>query len=509
MAAVQGPPIPEPTGDENLAALQRRVAELEQEKRDLEIMLENSTQHADHVSADLVQERDDLTTMLEMTTEHADSVTEELHDRAAAAVLRSEQQLRTIIEATPAAILISRLADGEIIYANKMFGELFRMPAQELLGRKFLEFYYDPAERRILIDKLEAQKTVDLQEVRFRHVDGSLMWATISLRLLDLNDETAILSSLYDITQRKVAEERLQQQVEALRLELEETGSNAQLARSTGTTRFENLDAAAIERGSANLVAFHSFRGGNGKSSIAANVAALLAAAGQRVGVIDADVQSPGLHVLLGQAGKDLGHTLDDFLLGNCRVEQLAVDVTARLGQPVSGQVFLIPASVNPGTMAQILSQGYEAQRLTQTLHELGELLKLDILLIDTHPGLNEEALLIMRAVRTLIVVLRPDAQDFEGTGVTVQVARQLEVPEILLIINQVPAASALQAVRLRAQKTFNSEVLATIPYAAEFMSFEGPGVFVLRYPVHPITMALGRVADATRIAVASASAAI
>ena len=313
MSAVQVSSHPEPAGDETLAALQRRVAELEQEKRDLEVMLENSTQHADHVSADLVQERDDLATMLEMTTEHSDTVTEELHERAAAAVLRNERQLRMIIEATPAAILISRLADGEIIYVNAMFGELFRVPAKEMLGRKFLEFYYDPAERRILIDKLEQQKTLDHHEVRFRQADGSLMWANISLRLLDFNDETAILSSLYDITVRKQAEERLQQQVDEMRRELEETSQSTELARSTGTTSFRNLDAALVEHGRARLVAVHSFRGGNGKSSIAANLAGLLAADGQRVGVIDADIQSPGMHVLLGQAGKTFDFTLNDY----------------------------------------------------------------------------------------------------------------------------------------------------------------------------------------------------
>ena len=505
MSAVQASPRPEPAGDDALAALRRRVAELEQEKRDLEVMLENSTQHADHVSADLVQERDDLATMLEMTTEHSDTVTEELHERAAAAVLRNEQQLRMIIEATPAAILISRVADGEIIYANVMFGDLFHLPAQELIGRKLLEFYYEPAERRVLIDKLEAQKTVDHHEVRFRQADGSLMWTNISLRLLDFNGETAILSSLYDITARKLAEERLQQQVDDMRRELEETSQSSELARSTGTTSFRNLDAAVIEHGRTRLVAVHSFRGGNGKSSIAANLAGLLAADGQRVGVIDADIQSPGMHVLLGQAGKKIDFTLNDYLSDNCRIDQLALDVTADLGQPVKGKLFLVPASVNPGAMAQVLSQGYEAQRLTQCFHDLASLLELDTLLIDTHPGLNEEALLTMRAVQTLIVVLRPDAQDFDGTGVTVQVARQLEVPELLLVVNQLPEAGQYQAVRARVAQTFNNEVAAILPQATEFMTFDNHGLFALQQPHHPIALALQHLS--TRLVGANAAA--
>lgn len=486
------------------AELTRRVEELEQDKRDLEVMLETSTQHADNVSSDLVQERDDLATMLEMTTEHADTVAEELHDQAAAAVLRNEQQLRMIIEATPAAILISRVADGEIVYANAMFGKLFRAPAAELVGRKLIDFYYDPAERAVIIRTLEEHKAVDHFEVRFRQLDGTLMWVSISLRLLDFNAETAILSSLHDITERKQAAMRLQQQVEDLRLELEETSQSAEVARSTGTTSFRNLDAAVLQRGSTHIVAVHSFRGGNGKSSLTANLAGLLAANGRRVGVIDADIQSPGMHVLLGQAGKKIEFTLNDYLLGNCAVQQLALDVTADVGTDLSGKLFLVPASINPGAMAQLVSQGYMAQRLTDSFHELASLLQLDVLLIDTHAGLNEEALLTMREAQTLIVVLRPDAQDLEGTGVTVQVARQLNVPHLLLAVNQLPETGQLQAVRARVEQTFNSPVAAILPHATEFMTFDNQGLFALRLPGHPISVALKRLAVRVHGAVAA-----
>lgn len=41
------------------------------------------------------------------------------------------------------------------------------------------------------------------------------------------------------------------------------------------------------------IVSVHSYRGGTGKSNTTANLAALLAAEGRRVGVIDTDLQSP------------------------------------------------------------------------------------------------------------------------------------------------------------------------------------------------------------------------
>jgi len=61
------------------------------------------------------------------------------------------------------------------------------------------------------------------------------------------------------------------------------------------------------------IASFHSFRGGTGTSNTTANLAAVLSARGQRVGVVDTDIQSPGIHVLFGLAGDDLATSLNDF----------------------------------------------------------------------------------------------------------------------------------------------------------------------------------------------------
>src|SRR5712691_2508268 len=71
-------------------ALRQRVAALEQEKHDLEVMLEMATDHADDLSETLQQERDDLETMLEMTTDHADAIEAELQSQAEALARRSQ-----------------------------------------------------------------------------------------------------------------------------------------------------------------------------------------------------------------------------------------------------------------------------------------------------------------------------------------------------------------------------------------------------------------------------------
>ena len=48
------------------------------------------------------------------------------------------------------------------------------------------------------------------------------------------------------------------------------------------------------------IISIHSFRGGTGKSNITANLTALIARTGNRVGAVDTDIQSPGIHILFG-----------------------------------------------------------------------------------------------------------------------------------------------------------------------------------------------------------------
>jgi septum site-determining protein MinD len=238
------------------------------------------------------------------------------------------------------------------------------------------------------------------------------------------------------------------------------------------------------------IVSIHSFRGGTGKSNTTANLSALLAMEGRRVGVIDTDIQSPGIHVLFGVDEDEVAHTLNDFLWGKCNIEDAAVDVTARLGVEVKGQIFLIPSSIKTGEIARVLKESYDVGLLNDGLYALVEKLELDVLMIDTHPGLNEETLLSIILSDVLFIIMRPDQQDFQGTAVTVDVARQLDVPNMMLIVNKVPKVLGLDNVKAHVEQAYGCEVAAVLPHSDEMMALASEGIFVLRYPDHPVTAA-------------------
>ena len=241
----------------------------------------------------------------------------------------------------------------------------------------------------------------------------------------------------------------------------------------------------------ARIISIHSFRGGTGKSNTAANLAALLAAEGRRVGVVDTDIQSPGIHVLFGLTGQEIPHALNDYLWGKCSIEQTALDVTPRLKADLKGQIFLIPSSIKAGEIARVLREGYDAQLLTTGFRNLVQKLELDVLLIDTHPGLGEETLLSIVISDVLVIVMRPDQQDYQGTSVTVDVARKLDVPRLMLLVNKVPACFDAAGVKAQVEQTYGCEVAAVLPHSDEMMILASAGIFVLRYPEHQITATL------------------
>ena len=242
------------------------------------------------------------------------------------------------------------------------------------------------------------------------------------------------------------------------------------------------------------IVSVHSYRGGTGKSNTTANLAVLLATEGRRVGVIDTDIQSPGIHILFGLDEKEIRHSLNDYLWGTCQIKEAAYDVTGRLGGNVPGAVFVIPSSMKAGDIARVLREGYDVGVLRDGFHDAIDTLGLDVLIIDTHPGLNEETLLSIAISDALLIVLRPDQQDYLGTSVTVEVARKLDVPRLLLIVNKVPAVFDAADVRTRVQDTYHAEVAAVLPHSAEMMALASSGIFVIHHPDHPITKALGHV---------------
>jgi septum site-determining protein MinD len=250
------------------------------------------------------------------------------------------------------------------------------------------------------------------------------------------------------------------------------------------------------------IISIHSFRGGTGKSNLTANLATQFAMKGYRVGIVDTDIQSPGIHVLFGFDETRISKALNDYLWGKSPIEDTAYPIHETAGnEPERAflknlKIWLIPSSIRTGEIARVLREGYDVGLLNEGFHTLLEKLKLDYLFIDTHPGLNEETLLSIAISNALVIILRPDQQDFQGTAVTVDVARKLEVPHLRLVVNKALTRYDFAKVKSDISATYNVPVAGVLPLSEDVASNASSNIFSALQPDHPWSVTVREIAD-------------
>jgi len=244
------------------------------------------------------------------------------------------------------------------------------------------------------------------------------------------------------------------------------------------------------------IVSIHSYRGGTGKSNITANLAVSMVLQGKRVGIVDTDIQSPGINILFGLGESAIKHTLNDYLWGRCAIKDVAYDVSYVFGEKAkAGDIYLLPSSMKSEDIARVLSEGYDVELLQTGFYDIAEQLELDYLFVDTHPGINEETLLSIGISDTLVLILRPDQQDYLGTAVVLEVADNLDVPQILLVINKILPDFDPKLLKKKAEDTYQRPVTGLLPVVTEMMRLGSQGVFCLQYSDHPISQEFQQIA--------------
>ena len=255
------------------------------------------------------------------------------------------------------------------------------------------------------------------------------------------------------------------------------------------------------------IISVHSYRGGTGKSNLVANLATLLVLQKKRIAIFDTDIQSPGIHLLFGLDERQIEYTLNDYLWGKCPLVETAYDVSNLLNEQLpeakvkEGSIYLVPSSMKSEEIATVLSEGYDVELLHQGFLELGKRLELDYLFVDTHPGISEEALLAIGISDLTLVILRPDRQDYQGTAVVIDVAKQLEVSRLLLVVNKVLPEVNGDALSKEIEKTYRVPVAGVLPISNEMFRLASQGIFCLHHPNSSFTQKLNKIiAGKTRL---------
>jgi septum site-determining protein MinD len=95
-----------------------------------------------------------------------------------------------------------------------------------------------------------------------------------------------------------------------------------------------------------------------------------------------------------------------------------------------------------------------------------------------------------------LILIVRPDQQDFQGTAVAVELARKLDVPRMFVLLNKVSPGTDVITLREQVEALFKTEVAAILPLSNEMVRNASSDIFTNRFPDHPLSRELAGLAQ-------------
>ena len=268
---------------------------------------------------------------------------------------------------------------------------------------------------------------------------------------------------------------------------------------------------AAVRR----IVAVVSGKGGVGKSSVAANLAAAFALSGWRVGVLDADLNGPSIAKMLGIRGRVLS-------IGADGVEP----PLSALGVKAMSMDLLLPGDATPLTWAATTQAESHTWRGTMEANALREFLSdtawgaLDVLILDLPPGTDRLVTVasLVPALEGAVLVTIPSEVSHLIVKKSITVARDTGVPVLGLVENMAgyacadcggvnPLFSGPGGASLAAE--FDIPFLGAVPFDPRMAAAADRGVaFVAAAAESPAARALIAVAAALRAALEPAGSA-
>jgi PAS domain S-box-containing protein len=139
-------------------------------------------------------------------------------EKAVEVAAQMEERFSKAFFASPVAMVISKLADGEIIEINDSFEKFFSLTREETLGKTSTELnlFYDPADREALLERFTEEGYLRDFEFKVRDSQGNPRFALLSTESIVLDGEKSLLTNILDINERKQAEDALRWERELL-----------------------------------------------------------------------------------------------------------------------------------------------------------------------------------------------------------------------------------------------------------------------------------------------------
>jgi MinD-like ATPase involved in chromosome partitioning or flagellar assembly len=239
-------------------------------------------------------------------------------------------------------------------------------------------------------------------------------------------------------------------------------------------------------------IAFHSYKGGTGKSTISANISVLLVQRGYNVLLLDMDVYAPTLQTYFSQ---EPTYWINNFLFNTAEFENVIYDLT-RLIRNFLRKFILIKEEMS-----------YQND--------------IDYIIIDTSPGIRYWSINSLAIADLILLSLKMDSIDIEGTkkmaSEIYSAFTKLGTKSVLLFnraagyclppnliqetsyapeANYANVLTEQSTITDRFKKDVDMEIIGNIPCYCDIQFDNKEFLTVLKHPYHPFTLLLNNLVD-------------
>lgn len=252
-------------------------------------------------------------------------------------------------------------------------------------------------------------------------------------------------------------------------------------------------------------IAFHSSRGGTGKTVIATNLATIWAKKGLKIALLDLDFRAPSLVGAFSKAIKTQPDCwLNDFISGRCKIEHTLIDVSSTYG--LKGKLFLGLANPSIEAIRSTMdkSRAWEVsavKRLFSMRNTLSKKMNIDYIILDTSPGLQYSSINAVVSSDTPIIVTTNDEVDLKGTKNLIEnLYIELDKKPVVLINKifpetQTPTKPAEKEIINKIEKQLESPIVAAILCYCDVLQAKRTTILAIEKPNHPFITDLETIA--------------
>lgn len=118
-------------------------------------------------------------------------------------VLIEKEKYNTTFNTSPFAIILTRLLDGKIFEVNKSFETITGYRPEDVIGKTTVELnlWHRENDRAFIVGELSKGNEVRNMEMQFNKKDGRILIGLLSSRLIDVNHQRCIITSVGEITE--------------------------------------------------------------------------------------------------------------------------------------------------------------------------------------------------------------------------------------------------------------------------------------------------------------------